>query len=162
MKKAIFIILALGMAATANAELVLTLIGPNSLLTGQIGTYTVGFYGAEIISADVDVVRTAGIFNAAWIIPPNEGDIYPWDGNFEVVIINDVLATNLSSPLFGFYYTAPNYAGTQTISVLENAFFDLNWEAISGTMPSMDIKVIPEPATIALLGLGGLLLRRRK
>jgi len=58
---------------------------------------------------------------------------------------------------FSFDYTATLFDGSQQIVDLRNR--DLAWSLIE----SMTItQVIPEPATIALLGLGSLFLRRRR
>ncbi|MGA2071701.1 MAG: PEP-CTERM sorting domain-containing protein, partial [Sedimentisphaerales bacterium] len=88
----------------------------------------------------------------------------PISGNYEVTIVNDIRATDLGSPLFSFQLTAPNAVGVAHISLIENAFFNDNWEAISpDSMPTMTVTIsVPEPMTLGLLGLGGLFLRRRK
>lgn len=52
--------------------------------------------------------------------------------------------------------------GTYTITLVNLTTADLFSGAITSTYTPLAITVIPEPMTIALLGLGGLFLRRRK
>ena len=159
------------MAAAANAALQLTISGPTGLDVGEVATYTVSYSGAAILGADVDIVTSFGTIGGGVIITPNRdvpldfAGINPASGNYEVAIINDIAATDLGSPLFSFTLTYPPYGYLATISLVENAFIDLDWNQIMGTtMPSIRLYLndVPEPMTIGLLGIGGLFLRRRK
>jgi len=160
----------LSVATLANAALTLTISGPTALGYNQVSTYTVSYSGAAILGADVDIVVDYGTIGSGVILTTNRdapldfAGINPASGNYEVAIINDVAATDLGSPLFSFQVTSPMIYGVQTISLIENSFFDLEWNFIdiSTSMPSKTIVLIPEPVTIGLLGLGGLFLRRRR
>ena len=169
-KKIGVMILVLTMAAAAKAELLFTLSGPSSLNFGQTGTYIIGYSGLEISGADIDIVVDKGELGGGVILVPHDSPPDIWipplsgPGNFEMWAINDSPPRDLGSPLFSFDFTAPS-SGTigeiATISLLENSFLDLNFDNVEGAiMPYMQITLTPEPTTLVLLGLGGLLLRR--
>ncbi|MGD0553111.1 MAG: PEP-CTERM sorting domain-containing protein [Sedimentisphaerales bacterium] len=175
MKKLIVVLIVLSMASAANAMgvLVLTISGPDSLVTGATGTYTVGYSGAQILAADVDIVVDYGTIGGGVILTTNNDRALDWlgincvSGNYEVSIVNDISMTDLGSPLFSFQFTAPSAippSGYAHISLIENAFFDLNWNQITGPDLFLNGKTvtIPEPMTMGLLGLGTLFLRHRK
>jgi hypothetical protein len=162
------------MATLANAALQLTISGPSCFATGAVQTYTVGYTmtglaNNNLVAADVDIVCTIGTIGGGVILATNRDKdldfvgIDSLTGNYEVGILNDIHDTDLGSPLFSFQYTAPMACGVQTISLIENCFYDTDWNQITGSdliLPS--IRVSPEPMTLGLLGIGGLFLRCRK
>ena len=158
------------MASAANAQILeLSISGPSSLATGATGTYTVSYSDATICFSDVDIICDLGTIGGGVILTTNRDTEYDWTaanpetGNYEVIIANDMLVTDLGSPLFSFQLTAPGTTGVATISLIENYFFDLNWNMVTDTfMPSKEVTITPEPVTIGLLGLGALFLRHRK
>ena len=170
MKRIIVVLMILSMATTVNAALTLTISWPSHLEPGESMTFTVGYSGAAILAADVDIVCTvgAGVISNGVILTTNRDTaldivgINPVSGNYEMAIMNDILGTDLGSPLFSFQWTAPSNYGAMTISLIENSFIGLDWELITGAvMPTLNVTTIPEPMTMGLLGLGGLFLRRR-
>lgn len=181
MKKLIVVLMVLSMATMANAALVLSISGPSSLLEGQVGTYTVSYSwngmpstGSEtLVSADTDIVSDLGSIGRGVILTTNRDtnlDIVGMDsltGNYEVLLINDVANTDFGFPyqLFSFTLTAPAANGTAHIRLLENSYYDENWNQITSSdliLNGKTVTIIPEPITVTLLGLGGLFLRRRK
>jgi hypothetical protein len=173
MKKLIVVLIVLSMASAANAmgglPLTLAISGPDSLVTGATGTYTVSYAGATILLSDVDIVTDLGTIGGGVILTTNRDTALDWTaensitGNYEVSICNDVLQTDLGYLLFSFQLTAPGTTGVATISLIGNAFYDLDWNVLTNAvLPTMEVTITPEPITIGLLGLGALFLRHRK
>lgn len=151
MKKFLVLMMVLGMTSLVNAQLELSISGPDSLATNATGTYTVSYSDATILSADVDIVVDFGSIGGGIILTTNRDasldftGINPASGNYEVAIVNDVLATDLGSPLFSIVLTAPSVVpdgNKVTISLIENSFFDLSWNPITGTvMPTKQVTI---------------------
>jgi hypothetical protein len=172
MKKLLVLALVLSVATMANAALTLTISGPTELLAGASATYTVGYSGAAILSSDNDIVADFGTVGGGVILTANRDSaldviqISPVTSNYQIAITNDILGTDMGAPLFSFVFTAPatvpagNYAH---LALLDNgATCDLQWNVITdAVMPNAAVHITPEPITMALLGLGGLFLRRR-
>ena len=73
--------------------------------------------------------------------------------------------------IYSFEYHVPDVPASTWIEIQNDADYDLYWDAwmdyadasyYEGSVGTALIHVIPEPTTIVLLGLGGLLLRRRR
>ena len=167
MKKLLVLALVLSVATMANAALQLTITGPSELATGATGTYTVGYGGDAILGSDVDVTGTLGTIGGGLAITSNRDAALDYFGinvaspNYECAIINDLAGTDMGSPLYSFTFTAGTVAGWATIALNDNAQLGLDWNTIVSTMPAVQVHITPEPITMALLGLGGLFLRRR-
>jgi len=169
MKRMIVILALLTTASIANAALTLYISGPEWALPGTSVTFTVGYSGATMLSSDVDIVADCGIISNGVILTTNRDPILDIVGsntataNYEVSITNDVAGVDLLSPLFSFQWTAPPIFEVAHITLLENSFFDLEWNQIMGTqMPVKMVTNIPEPMTMILLSLGGLFLRNHR
>jgi hypothetical protein len=174
MKKLLVLLMVLGLVSAANAALTVSISGPNSLETDETGTYTIDFSGADIISADVDVISDSGSqpygIGGGVVIATGRNTGLDWadlntsTGNYELTAGQDNGET-IGGPLFTFEFTAPSAipsGGTVTLSMIELSFFDADFEMVTPSLGTMEVTITPEPMTIALLGLGGLFLRRRK
>ncbi|MHC4460271.1 MAG: PEP-CTERM sorting domain-containing protein [Planctomycetota bacterium] len=129
----------------SSGELLLTIMGDAAIIPSFV--YSFGSIHQEIVAPD----GKSGKFGAAtdstlpmfWLIMPDETQ-----GNI-IVTLNSSIATVTVTP-----NNEPNPFGN-------TVYYD-------GTQPVTDLEatgssvVIPEPMTIALLGLGGLLLLRRR
>jgi hypothetical protein len=172
MKKLLMLMLILGMASAANAALSLELVGSPLVdgavtwdvsgmqITGTGSGPTAGKWdgslgpptgSAILAAADTDVGAGAGytvasgigsctvIYNTAAVSSQSLGATVQTAG---VWFVLDVSGMSLNDTSTLDAYNASN-----------------GWQTPIG---SMTIKAVPEPMTIALLGLGGLFLRRRK
>jgi len=63
--------------------------------------------------------------------------------------------------LYTYYYTLPSIQQTVVISPVAGNTNSITYGTGSADVPSTSIVMTPEPMTIALLGLGGLFLRRK-
>jgi len=173
MKKLLIFMLVLGMATMANASITLSISGPSELINGNTGSYTVSWTGPNsLVSVDLDILTSdanGSIGNVVIVAAPRDtvldyigAALTGPDGN-ELMIVNDLNATPLSSNLFTFDVKAHKGTGSTTLSIVEWVFQDAAWNVITGnTLNTKTVTFIPEPMTVALLGLGGLFLRRRK
>jgi len=163
MKKLLILMLVLGMTSAASAALSLGGVINGEILPGETGIVTVisddtsnwmAFIGYDHTVVGVTgIVATSNAGSDSYVIPDPGG----WVGYYEIS------AGDMSPP-----YDS-EVAGVQfEISVYGAAVDDVytieRWDAAFETvLESGTVTVIPEPMTIALLGLGGLfLLRRRK
>ena len=159
MKKTILLTLALGIASLASADLILN--APATVIEGQ--AYQIVISGT---TADAPLDIFLGEF---YEYPANPA------GNPTSVTI-EAAAGNLA----GFYYY-PSYGGVELYAgadVQDGDWFTMDMVAgPAGTQLVYDffdfytstetpdvltVEFVPEPVTLALLALGGLLIRRRK
>lgn len=176
MKKLLVLALVLGMATMANAGLVLSPM-PTEVLTG--GTFTIDITSNAIISAGVGeyagfglVVETSlASLAGGLVVNTTDPGVSLFDGvmagagfpppagtegvSGTVLAVNGPIAANM---LFqGITFTAGQLVGLATVTLVGTQDY-----ATLEVLGSAQVLITPEPMTMALLGLGGLFIRRRK
>jgi hypothetical protein len=174
MKKLLVLMLVLGLASTANAYIELRIGGspaPGTLdvVAGDTAAIQVyddnttqnGYVGYIIVESGGDGVLNNAVVEAS---AGSSGDAsaysyYGWGAGYTLTamsITGDIAA--------GHHFTITYDAAG--LSEGDSAVISL-WDGRTtptaySEVGSMNINIVPEPITIALLGLGGLFLRRRK
>jgi hypothetical protein len=185
MKKLLVLMLVLGMATVANAALTLD-ISVSGAVANPDGSYTIhpsdhltldistpqgilvdADMGDFIMVCDTELGSISGgvivNHNTWWVdflsddavsagapVPDGENGVWGSVGIFGYTIP----ATSLLFSGIDFHCEG---LGTTVVNIYTH-----DWSEITGTLASVTIHQIPEPITMALLGLGGLFLRRRK
>ena len=163
MKKLLILMLVLGMASMASAAL--SVGGATTVGDGGTAVITVSSDNTDPWTAYVDdstwasggaivsVVATAAAGQEAGITLQSNGYAY----RFQTLDTSPATTPNVSS---GIQWNVTVDDGGLDIDDTFTVYFYEN--DYSATWGSVTMTVTPEPMTIALLGLGGLFLRRRK
>ena len=168
MKKLLVLMLVLGLATMASAVVVYT-SSPDSVVNGKItwsiignqlvgtGTALGGQDGYIVeqsdgsLAADSAGTRAAGLWNEAGDASKLIEDVYGYAGWWNTFASDIEGVQQATGKWFAF-----NILGNPTVA--NPVYVD-----VYGPVNKIDtMTIIPEPMTIALLGLGGLFLRRRK
>jgi hypothetical protein len=180
MKKVLITLLVLGIASVANADLMLGMDGApisgdidvsdvvqvmgEEPVPAQANLYVAGF--GDVFVTGATLIYDYGLSEAqlgddyaAFLGYPNKQALLDDFEAFGLTDISDILAVTFAStsvpqePLTGLLVDGITLSGTGgTLDLIDADTFT--------TLQS--VTVVPEPMTIALLGLGGLFLRRRK
>ena len=166
MKKLLVLILVLGLCSTANAATVQIEVNgsdPGSSVSVTTGDtiQLVSYSGSETWNGMILVTNTSNSLADGAVVVANAGDLglisaYSYAGYGDgYTMAADYLST---APQSGVQFT-------MTISGdIDDTGTIVFWTAADWVTPhdTLSYTIIPEPMTIALLGLGGLLLRRRR
>lgn len=160
MKKLLILILVLGMATVANAALVLN--GPTTINEGD--TVSIGIINTD--GEDYAALLGFGYFSEGGF--ELSGPTYPWPPPVGIPpmpppVIGDFVWYEIFPhpdwiPGTGIWFSIDL---TCTLAGVDVFVFLLHSDGFT-VLDTLTIQQVPEPMTIALLGLGGLLLLRRR
>ena len=162
MKKLLMLILVLGIASTANA-LVVSIspdgTGTSTTLTISSDTFNVGYDYFLVVSdntnGDISAITATADAGGDSVVT-SYGAAAGYDDAWQVKAQDLNAATPHADDIeIGTHFNVTiNYTGGGSALLIE---------LVNGNLTQLDTyTVTPEPMTIALLGLGGLFLRRRK
>jgi len=168
MKKLIVLMLVLGLASAANAALTISL-DPSGAAVLPAGNYDVDVVSNEDdtpweLYVGVDNLTYGDITGVAKLAAAGEQATVTAIGDAGTMFdIYRLVASDMSDPFdsvkMGTQFTVTvNFTGAAIGEDLKLVLMDANLNEVD----SRTFLGVPEPMTIALLGLGGLFLRRRK
>jgi hypothetical protein len=173
MKKLLALVLVLCLASLANATVTISISGDSTISTGETKSYTVSWSGTpDIVSVDMDCVSDdadKGTCDNFVIVADYRdtaidyiGDPLGGGSGAEVSCTNDTTSDPLGGALFTFDLTATGSLHDVINLTLTDWYTqDVDWTQVIPDMSGMGVEIIPEPITLALLGLGALFIRRR-
>jgi len=155
----------------AGDVLVLTLGLDSGVSTGlSLGAVTDNGAGGTMTDSLVNAAFTTGhedgLTKAQWEAMAGPS---AYDNGAAIYISGATTGTGISSALLTLYYTVSDSAlDGDMISITGSANgmtgqnYNVTISNVATPLAGLELNVIPEPMTIALLGLGGLFLRRKK
>ena len=165
MKKLLVLSLVLGIASLATAALSMS-ADKTVLMPGEVATITVSGPGENWLGyIIVEEGGVGALSNPTWLFTPSAGLAYAdpyteagWGIGYEFAPTADAPSTPPEGAQITFDFSSAG-VGTAVVSLWDGlgAF-----ESPEGGFLTFTVAEIPEPATMVLLGLGALVLRKRK
>jgi hypothetical protein len=166
MKKLCVLLLVLGLCTAANAAVQANVkvggsavdsVNPSDVVTVTIGNTVAGAGGISGFSMTASHAQGGTLdILGTWLLPPSPaGVVSDVGGGQKFAWNNGTIGLNVTGDWLTATFTVPGGASGKLDLSFSGTMFN---EAVEGK----SLTIIPEPMTVALLGLGGLFLRRRK
>jgi hypothetical protein len=166
MKKLLLLILVLGMASAANAAIILS-FDDNTTLTEtdlSVGdTAVIGIYATDIY--DYGAYLSFGLVSEGGFFVSNPRYLYPGPPIIIPPFPPEPIDDHYVFEVFLAFTQAPGIQVEVDLTCLKagvDVFVELYDAGTFALVDSLIIHQVPEPVTLALLGLGGLFLTRRR
>ena len=180
MKKLFVLVLVLAISTMATAASVTLKVADNdaqdsynpsdTITIELIGDFYVGFLGISNLYDSSSGTASSPDLHALFTLTDDPGDPINSGGELIRAVAGAISGASIEDGvpigevIWTFEYHVPDVEYSTIITFTANGFeaADAWYMDTTTTMPALEIHVVPEPMTIALLGLGGLFLRRRK
>ena len=169
MKKLLVLLMVLGLATSAQAALTLSLssttVGIGGSVTLTINSSDTAAWLGDLVLSE-DTVNWYAPVAADWdntsIVTSGIGDLgyMYWESGYDNIVYRTSAAGSTVMPVAGNQFQV-DIIGAQ-LGTLDISLQDVTSYAEISSNGPISLEVVPEPMTFALLGLGGLFLRRRK
>jgi hypothetical protein len=172
MKKLLVLLSVLVLASMANAAVYLSIDGVNASdgteeiqdLGGTVTVYVMDNAGGSSYTYYLDMLKVAGGGHATMTYPSvyaAAGDLATISGDYSTTTLYDYEL--FAGDSGGNVLTGVHFSSVITESGAVDDTFNVDLIDYGvGTLDTITFTIVPEPMTVALLGLGGLFLRRRK
>ena len=144
--------------------------GHSQIITiNVVADFAVGSFGMASINASAGAAEDVGTINPEFTYSPDAGDLINSGGVLITGVTGGILTMIGLPPLpayeiiYSFEFHVPDLPSSSWVLISDSGYTTFLYSGDEVLdMTDLSIHITPEPMTVALLGLGGLFLRRRK